>query len=168
MTADSQCSWGVGEGLRPLVKSRFTNLVGSNSVHRTRPSIKLLSFTLDDSLRDITAREFGIKIDEHKTISCFNGNFSIIKLGTADRNWQKPGRPCEAWPRYSNTDISWDKIFKNGRSKICGRMPLKNFTWSFLNTLSQLISLVWWMKFGRFPAIAISIDLFGNVLAGSI
>ena len=24
----------------------------------------------------------------------------------------------------------WDKVFKNGASKICGRQPLKNFTCS--------------------------------------
>ena len=27
---------------------------------------------------------------------------------------------------------TWDKIFKNGPSNICGRQPLKNFTWSIL------------------------------------
>ena len=26
----------------------------------------------------------------------------------------------------------WDKVFQNGPSKICGRQPLKNFTWSIL------------------------------------
>ena len=26
----------------------------------------------------------------------------------------------------------WDKVFKKGPSKICGRQPLKNFTWSIL------------------------------------
>ena len=26
--------------------------------------------------------------------------------------------------------IIWDKVFKNGPSKICGRQPLKKFTWS--------------------------------------
>ena len=26
----------------------------------------------------------------------------------------------------------WNKAFKNGPSKICGRQPLKNFTWSIL------------------------------------
>ena len=33
----------------------------------------------------------------------------------------------------------WDKVFKNGPSKICGRQPLKTFTWPILelNTLSQ-------------------------------
>ena len=25
-------------------------------------------------------------------------------------------------------NIKWDKVFKNGPSKICGRQPLKNFT----------------------------------------
>ena len=28
--------------------------------------------------------------------------------------------------------LIWDKILKNGPSKICGRQPLKNFTWSIL------------------------------------
>ena len=26
----------------------------------------------------------------------------------------------------------WDKVFKSGPSKICGRQPLKTFTWSTL------------------------------------
>ena len=26
----------------------------------------------------------------------------------------------------------WDKVFKNGPSKVFGRQPLKNFTWSIL------------------------------------
>ena len=30
------------------------------------------------------------------------------------------------------TLIIWDKVFKNGPSKICGKQPLKNFTWSIL------------------------------------
>ena len=44
----------------------------------------------------------------------------------------------------------WDKVFKNGPIKICGRQPLKNFKGykgglpqillgPFLNTLSQII-----------------------------
>ena len=32
---------------------------------------------------------------------------------------------------YVNTKI-WDKVFKNAPSTICGRQPLKNFTWSIL------------------------------------
>ena len=28
--------------------------------------------------------------------------------------------------------IIWDKVFKNGQSKICGRQPLKNFTYIIL------------------------------------
>ena len=28
--------------------------------------------------------------------------------------------------------VKWDKIFKNGLSKTCGRQPLKNFIWSIL------------------------------------
>ena len=28
--------------------------------------------------------------------------------------------------------IACEKVFKNGPNKICGRQPLKNFTWSIL------------------------------------
>ena len=28
--------------------------------------------------------------------------------------------------------VKWDKVFKNGPSKICGRQPLRNFTWPIL------------------------------------
>ena len=28
--------------------------------------------------------------------------------------------------------IRWNKVFKNGPSKSCGRHPLKNFTWPIL------------------------------------
>ena len=31
--------------------------------------------------------------------------------------------------------IKWVKVFKSGLSKICGRQPLKNFTWSILEYL---------------------------------
>ena len=34
---------------------------------------------------------------------------------------------------------NWDKVFKNGPSKICGRQPLNTFTWSIL-----LVSIVPW------------------------
>ena len=35
-----------------------------------------------------------------------------------------------AGEKYSDVEDIWDKLFKNGPSKICGRQPLKNFTWS--------------------------------------
>ena len=37
--------------------------------------------------------------------------------------------------KYTHT---WDKVFKNGPIKICGRQPLKNLLGVFLNTLSQM------------------------------
>ena len=40
--------------------------------------INLLSFTLDDSLSDITIREFGFKLDENQMIRCFNGYFLMM------------------------------------------------------------------------------------------
>ena len=27
-------------------------------------------------------------------------------------------------------EVKWVKLLKNGKSKICGRQPLKNVTWS--------------------------------------
>ena len=44
------------------------------------------------------------------------------------------------------THWKWDKVFKNGPSKICGRQHLKNFTWSileyfFLNESNKLTDL---------------------------
>ena len=33
--------------------------------------------------------------------------------------------------------LKWDKVFKTGPSKICGRQPLKNFTWSILEDFSS-------------------------------
>ena len=32
----------------------------------------------------------------------------------------------------------WDKVFKNGPSKICGRQSLKNFTCSILESLCHI------------------------------
>ena len=44
----------------------------------------------------------------------------------------------------------WDKVFKNGQSKVCGRQPLKDLKGClpeislgpFLNTLSQIINIL--------------------------
>ena len=36
----------------------------------------------------------------------------------------------------------WDKLLKNGPSKICGRQPLKNFTWSILEYFVPYILLI--------------------------
>ena len=38
-------------------------------------------------------------------------------------------------------NIKWVKVFKNGPSTICGRQPLKNFTWSILEYLDPKSSL---------------------------
>ena len=38
--------------------------------------------------------------------------------------------------------IIWDKLFKNGPSRICGRQPLKNFTWSILEYFVTYINYV--------------------------
>ena len=36
--------------------------------------------------------------------------------------------------------INWYKVFKNGSSKICGRLPLENFTWSTLEYFVPIIA----------------------------
>ena len=36
-------------------------------------------------------------------------------------------------------DVKWDKVFKNGLAKICGRQPLKNF--KAYDLIKQIISL---------------------------
>ena len=35
--------------------------------------------------------------------------------------------------------FKWDKVFKSGLSKFCGRQPLKNLLIPLLNTLSRMI-----------------------------
>ena len=48
----------------------------------------------------------------------------------------------------------WDKVFKNGTSKICGRKPLKNLKWYFL--LKQL-----WYQIGN-PTLEIRLGNQSN------
>ena len=38
-------------------------------------------------------------------------------------------------------NIKWDKVFKNEPSKICGRQPLKNVTWSILEYFVPNVNL---------------------------
>ena len=40
--------------------------------------------------------------------------------------------------RCGRENHKWDKVLKNGPSKICGRQPLKSLLGPFLNTLSQM------------------------------
>ena len=36
--------------------------------------------------------------------------------------------------------INWDKVFKNRPSKVCGKQPLKNFSWSILEYFVPIIA----------------------------
>ena len=54
-------------------------------------------------------------------------NFVVSILSKSTTFW-----PRVQYGQYSTLLDNWDKVFKNGRSKICGRQPLKNFTWSIL------------------------------------
>ena len=63
----------------------------------------------------------------------------------------------------SKISYTWDKVFKNGPSKICGRQPLRNLKWygllkgcllqiildPFLNTLLHISHNDAMMKLGR-------------------
>ena len=68
--------------------------------------------------------------------------------------------------KYSNSDFCcqrtlfftkfiWDKVFKNGTSKICGRQPLKNFTSSILQYFAPCSSFETW-------ALKLNQRLFGS------
>ena len=48
------------------------------------------------------------------------------------KNWKRAG--IWFWKILEDHlwEIIWDKVFKNRPSKICGRQPFKNFTWSIL------------------------------------
>ena len=55
---------------------------------------------------------------------------------------------------YSD-NIIWDKVLKNGACKICGRQPLKNFTWSILEyyvpyLLAEVVSSIKWSNVVHF------------------
>ena len=42
---------------------------------------------------------------------------------------------------------TWDKELKNGPSKICGRQPLKNFTWFVLDYFVPYLHILFWHFF---------------------
>ena len=51
----------------------------------------------------------------------------------------------------------WDKVFKNGPSKICGRQPLKNFSWSILECFVSYVKAIFTIfkkSFGIHGAVA--------------
>ena len=50
------------------------------------------------------------------------------KIGTEEKELERI---------FHDSDI-WDKVFKNGLSKICGRQPLRNFTWPILEYFVQI------------------------------
>ena len=41
---------------------------------------------------------------------------------------------------FCTLQIICDKVFKNRPSKICGRQPLKNFTWSILEYFAPYVA----------------------------
>ena len=51
----------------------------------------------------------------------------IVRIGCSSAVVVQSGNIGLKWVNYI-----WDKVFQNGPSKICGRQPLENFTWSIL------------------------------------
>ena len=48
------------------------------------------------------------------------------------------GKISDGPPQCINSIVyTWDKVFKNGPSKICGRQSFKNFAWYILEYLDQ-------------------------------
>ena len=41
--------------------------------------------------------------------------------------------------RFSIECVKWDKVFRNRPSEICGRQPLKNFTWLILEYFEYFV-----------------------------
>ena len=47
----------------------------------------------------------------------------------------------------------WDKVFKNGPSKIFGRQPLNNFTWSILEYFVPFVKRSSKLNLKRIPKV---------------
>ena len=55
-------------------------------------------------------------------LAFYGGSWEPLRNHVAIKTYNKNARkinPCQA-------NVTWDKLFKNGPSKICGRQPLKN------------------------------------------
>ena len=46
--------------------------------------------------------------------------------------------------------FKWDKVFKKGPSKICGRQPLKNFAWSIVEYFVPSVKYSGFITFDTF------------------
>ena len=51
--------------------------------------------------------------------------------------------------------INWDKVFKNGPSKICGGQLLKNFTWTILEYFVPIVTQNILMYIATLPCMVI-------------
>ena len=105
-------------------KSLLATIYRTSTSSKTKTKIK----TLSSYWRMLESTEIYGNIDtkwtNHWPMFPFSGVFRGYKIRTLARNG------------LIKSNI-WDKVFKNGPSKICGRQPLKNvsstnFTWSIL------------------------------------
>ena len=100
-------------------------------------------------------REFILQHRFHATISCYC-SLPIPLKTSENQGFSDAFRGYRKWPVANNLqkninsskskmycqDVSqpiWDKVFKNGPSKICGRQPLKN--WRGMVCFKQTIPL---------------------------
>ena len=65
----------------------------------------------------------------------------VINLQYKSRDWKGVYMRPDLKFRFAIKKI-WDKVFKSGLSKFCGRQPLKNSLSPLLNTLSHMTILV--------------------------
>ena len=67
-----------------------------------------------------------------------------VLQGSAVAVWDRQDYINEAEKKLENKDI-WDKVFKSGLSKFCGRQSLKNFEgiWSALNFLKAVFHKIY-------------------------
>ena len=73
-------------------------------------------------------QSFATKVNSLQTLTIVSKlSISDVCKGPGYAFEQDDLRGCQT----TSCDI-WDKVFKNGPSKICGRQPLKNVTWSIL------------------------------------
>ena len=68
--------------------------------------------------------------------------FMMFSGSIGKSQWHEMGY-FTVFEREGSINFKWDKILKNGPSKICGRQSLKNFTWSILEYFVPNISLDW-------------------------
>ena len=71
-----------------------------------------------------------IKDDKERLNQCVTGLHQNVNVTDSKSSGRLPGLRDPT--SLILICFIWDRVFKNGPSKICGRQPLRNFTWSIL------------------------------------